>query len=134
MKKKLFFTLVFSLFCTLSFSQSDEDFKYATSDVNGSDYYVYIEKVNYSTKEIWLKVVKPTKKVKNKKGKYVETGGGHTLSFMTINCNEKKFDITETHSYDKNGNVIRNNNYPSYDNKVVPGSVMSGVFSFACSD
>jgi len=134
MKIKLFFNLVFLLIFSLSFSQSDEDFEYAAKDVNGSEYYVYIEKVNYSTKDVWIKVTKPLKTIKNKKGKYVKTGGGYTLTFMTINCDERKFDIMESHTYDKNGNVISNDDFPSYNNKVVPGSVMSGVFSFTCTD
>lgn len=134
MKTKFLLSILFILIFNFSFSQSDDDFNYAASDNKGNDYYVYIEKVNYSTKEIWIKKTDPIKTIKNKKGKYVKTGGGYTLSFLIVNCSDKEYDSKQTIKYNKSGDVVDSNDFPSYSNKVVPGSVMSGIFDFVCTD
>ena len=131
---KFFFFSIFLLMSNYGFSQSDNDFLYARSDTKGGDYYVYIEKAEYGSKEIWIKKTEPLKTVKNKKGKYVKTGGGHTLQFVIIDCSNRKYDVKQRITYDKSGDVVDNNDFPSYDNKVIPGSVMSGIFDFVCSE
>ena len=131
---KLFYLTLFLLMFNFSFSQSDEDFTYSTSDKKGCDYYIYIEKVNYSTTEVWVKRIEPLKTVKNKSGKYVKTGGGYVLQFMIINCSDREYDVRNRISYDRNGNVVESDDYVSYNNKVIPGSVMSGVFDSVCTE
>jgi hypothetical protein len=133
MKTKLFFTIAFLLFFNLSFSQLGENFSYATSGTDGTDYFVLIEKVTDSSKEVWVKKINPTKTVKNKKGNYIKTGGGHSMTFIIIDCSEKKYDIKERIAYDRNGKVIRNDDFPVYENRIVPGSVMSGIYNFVCN-
>lgn len=130
--KKILYLMLF-LTSTIAFSQSDEDFSYVTSDVKNNDYYVYIEKTNYSTVDAWIKKVEPIKTIKNKKGKIVKTGGGHTLQFIQMNCSEREFDIKESITYNKNGEVVSSNDYPSYNNKVVPGTVMAGILKAICN-
>lgn len=132
--KKFFISSIFFLISNLGFSQSDSDFRYATSDTKGGDYYVYVEKTEYGSKEIWIKKIEPEKTIKNKKGKYIKTGGRHTLSFVIINCSNREFDVKQRITYDKTGNVVENNDFPSYGNKIVPGSVMSGIYDFVCNN
>ncbi|TRX12510.1 hypothetical protein FNW11_02950 [Flavobacterium gawalongense] len=133
--KKLFLIMFFFM-TTFSFSQSNDNFTYlcTVSDNKESEYYFYIEKVNYNSKEVWIKKIEPEKTVKNKKGKYIKTGGKEILQFMSINCSEYEFDVKQTISYDRNGNVIKNDTSQNYGNKVVPGSVMAGIFEGVCSE
>lgn len=134
MKAKLFFSFLFLYFANLSFSQTDEDFILAASAKDGSEYYVYIEKVNYDSKDIWVKNPIPVKSVKNKKGKLIKSGGGYTLAFMKVNCSDREYDLIQTIAYDKNGNVKENYENDSYGNKVIPGSIMSGIFEYVCTE
>lgn len=133
MKKS--FIVVFTLFINaLAFAQSNDDFTYAATDTSNIDFYFLIEKVTDSYKEVWIKAISPEKTIKNKKGKYIKTGGGHKLSFMNIYCDDRKFDALETVSYDKNGKVTGSNYEPNYDNRVIPGSVMSAIFESICGN
>lgn len=135
MKANFYFSVFFLLLSHLSFSQSDEDFSYATSSKDGIDYFVYIEKTEYDgSKSIWVKSTKPIKTIKNKKGKTVKTGGGKTLTFMKIDCSERTFDILETIEYDKSGNVVKSYNDYSYGNRIVPGSIMTGIHGYVCDN
>ncbi len=134
MNKNVLILLAILLFINVSYSQSDEDFNYATTSKDGTEYYVYIEKTTDYSKEIWVKSLIPAKTIKNKKGKYVKVGGGYNLAFIIISCSKKKYDITQTISYDKNGEVTDNNDFISYDERIVPGSVMSGIYNFVCNN
>ncbi len=75
MIKNLYILLSILLFVNVSYSQSNEDFNYVTTSIDGVEFYVYIEKDTDYTKEIWVKGLTPTKTIKNKKGKYVTVGG-----------------------------------------------------------
>lgn len=134
MKTKLYSTIALLSFFNLCFSQSDEAFSYAASGTDGADYFVLIEKVSDSSKEVWVKKSNPTKTVKTKKGKYIKTGGGHSMTFFIINCSEKKYDIKERIVYDRYGKVTSNDDFPVYENRIVPGSVMSGIYNFVCNN
>lgn len=133
MNKNLLILLAILLFINVSYSQSDEDFNFVTTSKDGTEYYVYIEKNTEYSKEIWVKSLIPTKTIKNKKGKYVKIGGGYNLAFIIMSCSKKKYDINQTVSYNKDGKVTENSDFPSYDKKIVPGSVMSGIYDFVCN-
>ena len=77
MKRKLFIGVLVLFFNVLTYSQTDDDFTYAAEGVDGSEYYYYIEKINDFSKDVWIKSTKPLKTIKNKKGKYIKTGGGY---------------------------------------------------------
>lgn len=136
MNKYTFISLYILLFVNVSYSQSYEDFNYVTTSIDGSEFYVYIEKNTGNTKEVWVKNLKPTKTIKNKKGKYVKVGGSYDLIFYTLYCSQKKYDATQIVSYNKYGNVTKNSNsdFQSYDNRVIPGSVMSLIFDYVCNN
>lgn len=135
MKTKLFITFIFFLITNYSFSQSDEDFQLASVATDGTEYYVYVEKTAYDgTKEIWVRSTKAIKSIKNKKGKIVKTGGEKTLTFMKIDCTEREYDVIEIVIYNRQGNVISQDQDYDSSKKIVPGSVMSGIYDFVCSD
>lgn len=70
MKIKFLTTIIILLISNIAFSQSDEEFLLASTSIDGTDYYVYLEKTNYDgSKEIWVKNTKPIKSIKNKKRK-----------------------------------------------------------------
>ena len=133
--KIFFLNIIFIItFNLLSFAQSDEEFIYSTSDVQGSKYYIYIENKESGNDKVWIKRLDPEKTIKNKNGKIIKIGGGSTLNFVKINCSDKEYDQIEKIVYSKSGGVISSNDYHSFGNKVIPGSVMSGIFNSVCTD
>ena len=130
--KKILFAFLFLIISNKSFSQSDDEFQYVTKSENGTEVYIHFEKENYGTKEFWIKWVFPIKSTKNKSGKIIKSGGGYALEYCKLNCSEKVYSLTDTIEYDKNGKVTGNNYSEKYQEKVVPGSVMNGIYRFIC--
>ncbi len=129
--KKIFFTLLFIIICQKSFSQDDE-FKYVASSRDGTEVYVLFERDSYGTKEFWVKMVAPIKTIKNKKGKLIKTGGGYILTFFKMNCSSKTYSTSDGLEYNKEGEVIRRNFFDVYNEKVIPGTILSGVYKYVC--
>lgn len=131
--KKTLFTLLILIISSKTFSQTDDEFQYVTSSKSGNEVYIHFEKDNYGTKEFWLKITEPIKTTKNKRGKLIKTGGGYTLEYIKMDCAEKEYSSSDAIKYDKNGNSTRRPEY--YDTqgeKIIPGSVMSGVYRYIC--
>lgn len=116
---------------TTTFAQTDE-FNFIGSTNDGDEYYVMIHKTNDYSTEIWIKKVEPIKTIKNKSGKMIKVGGGHNLTFATLRCDDLSYDLGESITYHKNGNVKDSDTIDSFNNKVVPGSIMSAVFKYVC--
>jgi len=129
--KKIFLLLLFVISFNKIHSQTKE-FTYVSSSVSGEDYYVLIEKYNDYSTEIWVKKTEPVKYKKNKSGKAIKTGGGHSLTFVTIKCGESTYDIGESITYYENGNIKSNIDISSYENRVIPDTVMSSLYNFVC--
>jgi hypothetical protein len=132
--KKILFAFLLLIISNKSFSQSDDEFQYVGESVNGDEVYIHFEKENYGTKEFWIKWILPVKSTKNKNGKIIKSGGGYVLEYCKIDCSEKTYSISDTIKYDKNGNVIANNYSETYQQKVVPGSMMNGIHRFICEN
>jgi len=131
MKTKLFLMILFFLSISKTYSQNEE-FSYVTSSKSGEDYYVLMKKHNDYSTEIWVKKTEPIKYKKTKSGKTIKTGGGYNLTFMTIKCEESTYDLGESISYYENGNVKSNIDLSSYENRVIPVSVMEAIYNFVC--
>jgi hypothetical protein len=129
--KKILFTLLLILISQKSLSQNDE-FTYVASATDGTEVYVLYERDNYGTKEFWVKMVKPVKTVKNKKGKFIKSGGGYTLAFFKMDCSTKTYSTSDGVEYNRNGQVVNRSFIDVYDEKVIPGSVLSAVYKFVC--
>ena len=67
MKKIFLLSIIFST--NFLFGQSNEDFTFITNSTNGAKIYAMVEKEN----NIWVKIVNPTKTIKNKKGQFVKS-------------------------------------------------------------
>ena len=132
--KELLLFFIFTLFSNYSYSQSDENFVYIGSNTENFKHYVYKEKVNSLSIDAWIKTIEPTKTVKNKKGKYVKTGGRYSLTFVSMNCSTREYDITQEVTYNIDGKVISSNDFPKYGKKVIPGSIMTSVCDYLCSE
>ncbi|KQB37663.1 surface-adhesin E family protein [Flavobacterium aquidurense] len=129
--KKILFTIFLLVISSKSFSQND-DFQYVTSAKDGTEVYLYFEKDNYDTKEFWLKIVPPIKTGKNKKGKLIKTGGGSSVQFYKLDCSEKTYSTSDGVIYDRNGEIIEKIYNDSYNDKIIPGTVMSAVYRYVC--
>jgi hypothetical protein len=129
--KKILLTLLFFIVYSKSFSQND-DFQYVVSAKDGTEVYVLFEKDNYGIKEFWVKMIPPFKNVKNKKGKLIKTGGGYTLEFFKMNCSDKTYSTSDGIKYNQNGDVVQTNYYETFDEKIIPGTVLSGVYKYIC--
>lgn len=129
--KKVLLTILFFIISSKSFSQNDE-FQYVVSAKDGTEVYILFEKDNYGIKEFWAKMVLPVKNVKNKKGKLIKIGGGYTLEFFKMNCSDKTYSTSDGIKYNENGDVIQTNYLESYNEKVIPGTVMSAVCRYIC--
>lgn len=127
-----YITLFFFLnFFNSTFAQSDEFTLVGTTN-DGEEYYALVQKTNDYSTELWLKKIEPIKTIKNKSGKLIKVGGGYNLTYTTIKCGDFTYDLGESITYYKNGNVKNTIDIDSYDNKVVPGSIMSAVFKYVC--
>lgn len=133
---KTFLTTVLFFFgLNFTFSQSDDDFALAATSKDGTDYYVYVEKTNDDeSKALWIRHTTAVKSFRNKKGKNVTTGGEKTLIFINLNCREREFDMLQRVVYNPNGKLIHHDQDYDMSNKIIPGSVMSGICEFVCSE
>jgi hypothetical protein len=124
------------LFATFSYSQNEDGFEYIGNSDDGTQYFVKIEKVDFNSKDAWLKWIEPTKTIKNKKGKYVKSGGGHTLVAIKFYCEDKVYESTDCYIYDRNGNLKNqldmSEHRDKYQERVIPGSHMESVFNYVC--
>lgn len=130
MKQKLLIIIFFIITCK-SFSQNDE-FQYVTSSKDGTEVYLYFEKGNDQIKEFWLKIIDPTKTVKNKKGQSIKTGGDSIVQFYKLDCSEKRYSTSDGVLYDRNGKVVKKIYVDSYDDKIIPGTILSAVYRYVC--
>jgi hypothetical protein len=130
MNPKILITVAFILAANLIYSQPDADYKYVTTSVDGDEYFVYIEQVaNNGSKEFWLKINTPLKDLKGKKRK---DGGQTALFLVRMECSTREYDNLELIIYDKKGKVYSSKKDVSFDNRVVPGSTMNGVYDYVC--
>jgi len=129
--KKILFTILLFIVYSKSFSQND-DFQYITSTKDGTEIYLYFEKDNDGTKEFWLKMINPTKTAKNKKGQLIKSGGDSSVQFYKLDCSEKRYSTSDGVIYDRTGKVIQKIYSDSYNDKVIPGTVMSAVYRYVC--
>ena len=125
---------VLLLSCNIYSQQSG--FEYAVTG-NNIDYYVRIESDIDSSmglySNFWLKYDTPAKKIKTKSGKYINSGGGYTLAYMTISCYNKSHQTKNIIRYNKSGNVIGRDDIPTFDKPIVPGSVVEGIYNKVCN-
>ena len=129
--KKILFTAFLLIVFSKSFSQTDE-FQYVTLGQDGTEVYLFFERDNDGYKEFWLKLVSPTKTVKNKKGKLIKTGGDSTLQFYKLDCSEKTYSTSDGVIYNRNGEAIKKIYINSYDDKIISGTILSAVYKFVC--
>lgn len=130
--KKTIFTFLLLLISFISYSQSSDDFIYVTTSVDKNDFYVLLEKNDDNTKEFWLKSVNPTKYVKGKNGKRVLTGGGYSLEYIIMDCSDKTYSTSNMVSYQKNKVTSRPDYLNTFNERIIPGSVMSAVYLYVC--
>ena len=129
--------ILFSIFCTtillvitgFSTTKSKADFVEIYRD---TQYTIYSRRESSSS--AWIKWQYPTKKIKNKTGKYMITGGKKKMQLWKCDCYGRNFDVPNIIEYDRNGKVISSSNYGSYDNPVVPESIGELIFEHICSN
>lgn len=129
--KKILYTILLFIVYNKSFSQNDE-FQYVTSAKDGTEIYLYFEKDNDGVKEFWLKIINPIKSIKNNKGKLIKTSGDSTVQFYKLDCSEKRYSTSDGVVYNRNGKVIQKIYIDSYNDKVIPGTIMSAVYRYVC--
>jgi len=130
MKKILPIILLF-IISSKSFSQNDE-FQYVASAKDGTEVYLYFERDNNGTKEFWLKIINPIKTIKNKKGQLIKSGGDSSVQFYKLDCSEKRYSTSDGVIYDRNGKVSQKIYIDSYNDKIIPGTVLSAVYRYVC--
>jgi hypothetical protein len=111
---------------------TQDEFVYIGMDAEKTKVYVKKEKTEGNETEIWVKSVKPIKKIKNKKGKILTIGGNYTLIFMNFNCENKEYNTTFTYEYSSSGKLIRHMNIYDGYNKVVPGTLGASIYEYLC--
>lgn len=135
MKLRLLAFLLLGLISSKGYSQ--DGFIYSTSSTDGTDFYYKIKDTtdffnSISSVELWLRYNTPSKRVKNKKGKYITTGGEKILRLLTIYCSSQTYDVKSTIKYNSRGQVIYSDDFPEHSQNIVPGSVMEGVYKDVC--
>lgn len=130
MKLFLFFSLIF--ISTSVYSQDDQ-FIHVTTANDGSKVFVKYEGKVYDSKQFWLKMNNPSKTIKNKNGKLIKSGGGYLMRFFELNCSTKTYSASDGVEYNNSGKVVKKL-YDIYNDRVIPGSVMDGVYEYVCSE
>ena len=125
--------MVFILVANLIYCQApDAEYKYVTSATDGTKYFVYMEKAGGDgIKYFWMKTEIP---LKDLKGKKLKEGGTTILRLIRMKCSNRLWDNLEMIKYDKKGRVSTTNKNVSFDNGIIPGSVMTGVYDFVCGN
>lgn len=128
---KEIFLLLLVFFSLNSFSQ--EEFKLiGESKKNGEKCYVKIENRQPNKCSVWLKI-EISKTRKNKKGKPYFTYDGYAMTYMVFYCSEKVYDTEDYLVYDKNGTLMQSGNRQSYHERVVPESMVEGIYNYVCT-
>lgn len=124
--------LIITFIASSSYPKAQE-FQYAVTG-NGIDYYYKIEQdmVGF-TKDIWVKGINPAKRVKTKSGKYITKEGGSTMTYMTVWCTSKNYEMKNFIKYDSKGNVIARDDSYSPSRPAVPGSPIGTIVEKVCS-
>jgi hypothetical protein len=93
-KMNQFLIILFLFFYSNFYSQNDE-WVHVGNSIDNTAYYVrdVKEDTTYST-TCWVKAVIPSKKYKNKKGKWVTTYGNSQVERWVFYCSEKKYNVT----------------------------------------
>lgn len=132
MKLKVLAILVMGLVSIQGYAQ--EGFTYAFSVKDGEYYYKIKRDTSFGlSKEVWIMDIEKPKTIKNKKGKYVKTGGGKILHLMDISCSSQTYQIKSSVKYNSKGKVISSDNSPSFSEYIVPGTVMEGLYDEICN-
>lgn len=130
--RNLLFCFLLFIISANSFSQNDDEYQYVGSAKDGTKVYILFEKENYGMKEFWIKMINPVKTVKNKKGKLIKSGGGYTLEFCEMNCSAKTFSTSNGIKYNKNGDVAQRLYDDTYNERVIPGTIMDAIHNYIC--
>jgi hypothetical protein len=135
--KKILLTFFILLNINFSFSQDDDGFIFYGIGSGKTEYYYNIEKSHTTASfnkimDVWIKSVNPIKTVKNKNGKYIKTGGEKTLRLIEIVCDESTYNIKYVIQYDKNDNMIFEDNDLQIDMQFIPGTVYSELKKAIC--
>lgn len=135
MKLRLLAFLLLGLISSKGYSQ--DGFVYSTSSTDGTDYYYKIkDTTGFSNSifsvELWLKHNNKPKRIKNKKGKYITTGGEKILRLVNISCSSQTYTVESTVKYNSRGQVVYSDEFPRPSEHIVPGSVMEGVYEDVC--
>lgn len=127
-------TLSFLFLSFFAYSQSNVEYTYVATTDDGVEFYLYVENSDRFDVGLWLKEIKPFKTIKNKQGKNIQSGGGYTLSFITIICDERTFSISKVVKYNIQNKIISNKESMGVLHKIIPGSVMGVVRASVCPD
>ncbi|MCA1919044.1 MAG: hypothetical protein LDL38_06565, partial [Flavobacterium piscis] len=74
----------------------------------------------------------PIKTIKNKKGQLIKSGGDSSVQFYKLDCSEKRYSTSDGVIYDRNGKVSQKIYIDSYNDKIIPGTVLSAVYRYVC--
>ncbi|KQS92323.1 hypothetical protein [Chryseobacterium sp. Leaf394] len=76
-----------------------------------------------SSNSAWIKWVYLTKKLKDKKGRFITVGGKQNLQLWDCDCSSKNYNIKNWIEYGRNGKAILSSQIPIYNQPVIPESV-----------
>ena len=83
---------------------------------------------------IVVKIINPPKKVKNKKGVWVNKENGQVIYRGTMYCDSKKYQLPSYIEYNSKGEVISSEEGLTKYYDVFPDSAAEDVLDFVCKD
>lgn len=82
----------------------------------------------------WIKSSYKYKKVKNKKGVWVEyKNENHTMTFVNIDCSNREYEILKVLNYDEKGKIVNSIDGNGLTEYIVPDSNMETFSSIICN-
>ena len=123
------------LIFTSMFAQEETGWKYIGNAKDGSDLYVKMESLDSYTKEAWVKMTNPVTSKKTKSGKTIKSGGGYSLGYWKVKCEDKTYGISSRMKYSSKGNVISQGEeyYDPQDERIIPDTVGEAIFKYICN-
>lgn len=125
-------TLIIS---TFAFAQDETGWKYIGDTNDGSEIYVKIESIDTYLKEAWVKMTNPVISKKNKVGKIIKSGGGYSIGYWAVKCEDKTFSLSSRMKYNSKGAVLSQGEeyLDPRDERIIPDTVGEHIFKYICN-
>lgn len=143
------FLFFLALFCTSIFCSAQSPNSINKKNNENSKGWIYVGKgenenfdlffkdiiqEDYETdkRTLWIKLVFPSTKVRNKKGKWIVQKSSSSVQHISIYCNDKKIAILSRLDYNYRGEITSSENLDGEVVYIAPDTVGEDIYNKVC--